>query len=152
MLSETKPLLWRGLGRPMNLKLNHIQHTGIPVTDIKRSEAFYETLGFKNVMSTNFEYNAGKGVVAMMKQNEMIIELYQMPETELKEIRARKNGHIDHIAFDVDDIDKTFEILKKEGFNILEEQPVFLSFWKNGCKYFNITGPDGERLEFNQIL
>jgi len=20
------------------------------------------------------------------------------------------------------------------------------------CKYFNITGPDGERLEFNQIL
>jgi lactoylglutathione lyase len=27
-----------------------------------------------------------------------------------------------------------------------------LPFWKNGCKYFNITGPDGERLEFNQIL
>jgi len=21
-----------------------------------------------------------------------------------------------------------------------------------GCKYFNILGPDGERLEFNQIL
>ena len=24
--------------------------------------------------------------------------------------------------------------------------------WKNGCKYFNVLGPDGERLEFNQIL
>ena len=82
----------------------------------------------------------------------MIIELYQMPDSELEEIRSRNNGHIDHIAFDVDDIDKTFEELKQASFSILEEQPLFLSFWKNGCKYFNITGPDGERLEFNQIL
>ena len=141
----------------MNLKINHIQHIGIPVTDIKISGAFYERLGFKNVMSTTFEYHGGKGMVAMMKQNEMIIELYQLPENDPDsnreaEIRTRKNGHIDHIAFDVSDIDKTFETLKKEGFNVLEEQPVFLSFWKNGCKYFNITGPGGERLEFNQIL
>ncbi len=109
----------------MDLKLNHIQHTGIPVTDIKRSEAFYESLGFKNVMSTTFEYNGVKGIVAMMKQNEMIIELYQMPENELTEIRARKNGHIDHIAFDVDDINITFEVLKNQGFNILEEHRFF---------------------------
>ncbi len=136
----------------MNLKLNHIQHIGIPVTDIKRSESFYEKLGFKNVMSSTFEFNGGKGSVAMMKLNEMIIELYQMPESELAEIKNRQNGHIDHIAFDVDDIDKTFEELKKASFNILEEKTVFLSFWEKGCKYFNITGPDGERLEFNQII
>jgi catechol 2,3-dioxygenase-like lactoylglutathione lyase family enzyme len=135
-----------------DLKLNHIQHIGVPVTDIKISEAFYEQLGFKNVMDSSFDYNGGKGTVAMMKLNEMIVELYQMPENELKEIRSRKNGHIDHIAFDVDNIDKTFSTLKAAGFSIIEEQPVFLSFWKNGCKYFNITGPDGERLEFNQIL
>jgi lactoylglutathione lyase len=136
----------------MNLKLNHIQHIGIPVTKIKLSEAFYQRLGFKNVMASTFEYNGGKGIVAMMKLNNMVIELYQMPESELKEIRNRQNGHIDHIAFDVDDIDATFTELKNASFSILEEQPVFLSFWKNGCKYFNITGPDGERLEFNQIL
>jgi catechol 2,3-dioxygenase-like lactoylglutathione lyase family enzyme len=135
-----------------NLKLNHIQHIGIPVTDIKISEAFYERLGFKNVMGSSFDYNGGKGTVAMMQLNEMILELYQMPENELKEIRSRKNGHIDHVAFDVDDIDKTFEQIKAAAFSVIEEQPVFLSFWKNGCKYFNITGPDGERLEFNQIL
>ena len=88
----------------------------------------------------------------MMKLDEMIIELYQMPEAELKEIRERGNGHIDHIAFDVDDIDSVFKEIKSASFNILEEQQVFLSFWKKGCKYFNITGPDGERLEFNQIL
>lgn len=103
-------------------------------------------------MDSTFECKGGKGKVAMMKMNKMIIKLYQMPEMELAEIRSHKNGHIDHIAFDVDDIDKTFAVMKEAVFNILEEQPVFLSFWKNGCKYFNITGPDGERLEFNQIL
>jgi catechol 2,3-dioxygenase-like lactoylglutathione lyase family enzyme len=136
----------------MTLKINHIQHIGIPVTDIQRSEMFYECLGFMNVMGSTFQHKGGTGTVAMMKRDEMIIELYQMPEAELNEIRSRKNGHIDHIAFDVDDIDELFAALKKEAFAILEEEPVFLSFWKNGCKYFNIVGPDGERLEFNQIL
>jgi catechol 2,3-dioxygenase-like lactoylglutathione lyase family enzyme len=137
----------------INLKINYLQHVGIPVTDMSISEAFYEKLGFQNVMPSTFEFNGEKGgIVAMMKQGDMIIELYQMPKTELAKIRKRKDGHIDHIAFDVDDIDATFVLLKENGFKILEEAPVFLSFWKKGCKYFNIEGPNGERLEFNQIL
>ncbi|MEY2916774.1 MAG: hypothetical protein RIS73_488 [Bacteroidota bacterium] len=125
---------------------------GIPVTDLAVSENFYERLGFINVMKATFDYNGQKGNVAMMKQNDITIELYQMPPAALGEIRERKNGHIDHIAFDVDDIDLAYNSLKNSGFNMLEQKPVFLNFWKNGCKYFNITGPDGERLEFNQIL
>jgi catechol 2,3-dioxygenase-like lactoylglutathione lyase family enzyme len=137
----------------MNLKINHLQHVGIPVTDMKISEAFYEKLGFKNVMPSTFEFNGEKGgIVAMMKRDNMIIELYQMPKTELAKIRERKDGRIDHIAFDVDDIDLTFKMLKNEGFQVLENEPIFLAFWTKGCRYFNIPGPDGERLEFNQIL
>ena len=136
----------------MNLKINRLQHVGIPVTDIIVSESFYRSLGFENVMGAGFEFNGGKGRVAMMQLKDIIIEIYQMPETELAEIRGRSNGHIDHIAFDVDDIDQTYSELKQAGFNILEPEPVFLAFWSKGCKYFNITGPDGERLEFNQIL
>ena len=135
----------------MNFKINHIQHIGIPVTDLERSETFYKKLGFKNVMGSDFEYNGGKGKVAMMQRDDMILEIYQMPEKELAEIKNRKDGHIDHIAFDVDDIDAAFKELKSASFNILEEQPVFLPFWENGCRYFNILGPDGERLEFNEI-
>jgi lactoylglutathione lyase len=52
----------------------------------------------------------------------------------------------------MDDIDQAYRELKDGGFRLIEKAPVFLPFWKNGCKYFNITGPDGERLEFNQIL
>lgn len=136
----------------MNLKINQIQHIGMPVTDLKRSEAFYEKLGFANVMASGFDYQGGRGSVTMMRRDAMILELYQMPEAQLQEIRSRKDGHIDHVAFDVDNIDDTFSTLKNAAFSIVEDAPVFLPFWKNGCKYFNILGPDGERLEFNQIL
>ena len=136
----------------INLAINSLQHIGIPVTDIKVSEAFYKRLGFSNVMQSNFQYNGGTGTCIMMQRDAMIIEIYQMPDAELEAIRNRKNGHIDHIAFDVSDVDATFSLLKNEGFNVLEDAPVFLAFWKNGCRFFNITGPDGERLEFNQIL
>jgi catechol 2,3-dioxygenase-like lactoylglutathione lyase family enzyme len=137
----------------MNLKINHLQHIGIPVTDMKISEAFYEKLGFKNVMPSTFEFNGEKGgIVAMMKRDDMIIELYQMPKTELVKIRERKDGRIDHIAFDVDDINMAFKTLKNAGYKVLENEPIFLAFWTKGCKYFNILGPDGERLEFNQVL
>ncbi len=136
----------------MKISINHLQHVGIPVTDLWRSQVFYEKLGFRNVMSSTFNYMGDKGSVAMMKMNDIIIELYQMPEAALRDIQQRSDGHIDHIAFDVDDIEATFIALKQASFELIEPAPVFLPFWKNGCKYFNITGPDGERLEFNQIL
>ena len=136
----------------MNLKINHLQHIGLPVADIQISQSFYERLGFRMVMGSTFNYNSNTGNVAMMKLGEIIIELYQMPEPELSEVKMRRDGRIDHLAFDVDDIEETFLLLKKEGFSIVEEKPVHLNFWKNGCKYFNIVGPGGERLEFCQIL
>ena len=137
---------------PVDIKFNFLQHVGMPVTDLKASEAFYEKLGFVNVMGSGFEHKGGHGVVAMMQHGKTILELYQMPEAELEDVRNRKDGHIDHIAFDVDDIDDAFLKLKNAQFTIIEAEPVFLPFWKDGCKYFNILGPNGERLEFNQIL
>ncbi len=137
----------------MNLKIKHIQHIGIPVSNMDKSITFYERLGFKNVMPSTFEIKGEKGgIVAMMERNTMIIELYQLPASHLPEIKNRKDGHIDHIAFDVDDADLTFKTLKENNFIVLENEPVFLNFWNKGCKYFNILGPDGERLEFNEII
>ncbi len=136
----------------MNLKLKKIQHVGIPVTNLVRSEAFYTRLGFKNVMSSAFTHNGAQGKVVMMKQSSIMIEIYQLPDAELNGIRNRQDGRIDHIAFDVVEIDIVYDTLKNEGFKIFESAPVFLPFWKKGCKYFNMEGPDGERLEFCEIL
>ncbi len=136
----------------MGIRINHLQHIGIPVTNLKVSEAFYQKLGFIKVTSSEFDHNGNMGKMMMMQLKDIIIELYQLPENDLNEIRSRNDGHIDHVTFDVSDIDQTYSAVKEASFQILEEQPVFLPFWKNGCKYFNIVGPDGERLEFNQIL
>lgn len=136
----------------VQLSITAIQHVGIPVTDIKVSEVFYTRLGFINVMKAGFLHDNEKGICIMMKQGNIVIELYQLPEKEIQSVRNRKDGHIDHIAFDVQDIDAAFAILKNGGFSIIEKAPVFLDFWEKGCKYFNITGPDGERLEFNQVM
>jgi catechol 2,3-dioxygenase-like lactoylglutathione lyase family enzyme len=136
----------------VNLKINRIQHIGLPVTDLEVSRAFYERLGFMSVMNSGFDYRGARGSVSMMKRGETVLELYQMPEAQLQEIRSRRDGHIDHIAFDVDDIEEAFAALKNAAFSIVEAEPVFLPFWKNGCKFFNVLGPDGERIEFNQIV
>lgn len=136
----------------MNLHINHLQHIGMPITNIETSIAFYERLGFKNVMQSTFIHEGEQGKVCMMQRDVIIIELYQMPEPELSNVKQRKDGRIDHIAFDVDDIDATFALLKHEGFVVIEDAPVFLNFWTKGCKYFNISGPDGERLEFCEIV
>ena len=136
----------------MNLNIKSLQHVGILVTDIKRLVLFYETLGFHNAMASAYEVDNETGVVSMMQRANIIIKLYQPTGEVLGGMRNRKNGHIDHIAFDVDDIDQAFNTLHKNHYHIIEQKPVFLPFWKKGCKYFNITGPNGERLEFNQIL
>lgn len=132
--------------------INHLQHIGLPVTDIHSSIIFYTRLGFEKVMESPFDEDGEQGTCIMLKNKSIVLELYQLPEKKLREIKERKDGHIDHITFDVDDIDQAFKILRNASFRILEEKPVFLPFWTNGCKYFNILGPDGERLEFNQIL
>jgi catechol 2,3-dioxygenase-like lactoylglutathione lyase family enzyme len=134
------------------LSISRLQHIGIPVTDIKVSETFYSKLGFEKTMEAGFINEEKPGTCIMMEKESIMLELYQLPDHQLANIRNRKDGHIDHIAFDVADIDLAFDLVKKAGYLIFESAPVYLQFWKNGCKYFNIAGPDGERLEFNQIL
>jgi len=145
----------------MNIKETHLQdnfrglqHLGIPVTSLQNSVRFYTSLGFKRILSSTVEVPEENDTiqVAMMKQKDVIVELYQVTENELKELRNRKDGHVDHIAFDVADVEKAYQELKLTGYEMVEERPVFLNFWERGCKYFAIRGPDAEKLEFNQIL
>jgi catechol 2,3-dioxygenase-like lactoylglutathione lyase family enzyme len=91
--------------------------------------------------------------VAMMEHENFTIELYEPGLEKRGEIAARPDGHIDHVALNVLDIDQAYADIKAAGFEILEgDAPVYLPFWKNGVKYFTVRGPDGEKVEFNQIL
>ena len=60
---------------------------------------------------------------------------------------------LQHLGLPVTDVDAAFEELKSAGMEMNEEAPILLdTFWDRGCKFFTIRGPDGERLEFNQVL
>ena len=133
--------------------LQGLQHIGIPVTDLARSKAFYARLGFVEVMRTDLPRDTDAIRVAMMQHTKLTIELYQLEAAERQAIAQRADGHIDHIALDVLDIEGAYNDICAAGLEVLEEAaPVFLPFWSHGVKYFTIRGPDGEKVEFNQIL
>lgn len=131
-----------------------LQHLGLPVSNLKNSVNFYASLGFKRIMTSCIKVPEENDAiqVAMMEQNGVIIELYQVTRKQKEDLKDRKDGPVDHIAFDVKDVEKAFLELKYAGFAMIEEKPVFLNFWEKGCKYFAIRGPDGEKLEFNEIM
>ena len=133
--------------------LKGLQHLGIPVTNLERSKEFYAQLGFVEVMRTDLTGAAEPTWVAMMQHEGLMIELYQFGPEQRQAIAQGIDGHIDHMALDVLDIELAYHEICAAGLEIIEEgAPVYLPFWDHGVKYFTIRGPDGEKVEFNQIL
>jgi catechol 2,3-dioxygenase-like lactoylglutathione lyase family enzyme len=136
---EDNPMLLKG-------NLQGLQHIGIPVTDLERSKAFYAQLGFAEVMRTDLPGAAEPIRVAMMLHEKMTLELYQLAQEERQAIAKRTDGHIDHIALDVIDIEQAYREVCAAGLEVLEDSaPVYLPFWDHGVRYFTIRGPDGKR-------
>lgn len=136
----------------MQTHINGFQHLGLPVTDMVRSRAFYARLGFQPVMEKQLDVQGGTVQVLMMDLNGFILELYQLTGDALTEIAGRNDGHIDHLALDVSNIDAAFAAAKASGLTPLEDAPDFLPFWEHGIRFFNVRGPDGEKVEFCERL
>lgn len=133
--------------------LEGIQHLAIFVTDINRSRDFYEQFGFKVKLSEAIPAEPEPVKVAFLELNGLTLELVELGGDMRKQIGSRDDGHIDHVALNVKDIEKAYAEMIANGFKALEENaPVFLNIWKNGTKYFTIRGPEGEKVEFSQIL
>ena len=128
----------------MNLKeqINGLQHIGVPTKNMEATIAFYEKIGFEIAFET---VNDGDRVV-FLKSGSLVIETYESKDA------AMKSGAIDHIALDVKDIEKTYELINQEGLNSTQDTIHFLPFWKNGVKFFTIEGPNKENVEFSQYL
>ena len=125
---------------PNNFKANTtgIQHLGIPTTDIKTTMAFYEGLGFETIWEN--------GEVAFMQLGTLVVETYTVEEA------AMKNGAIDHVALNVEDIEAAWADAKACGYETEDKEINFLPFLENGVKFFTIIGPNREKVEFNQML
>lgn len=127
-------------------------HLGIPVANIEKSKTFYQQFGFKEVMSAEIPVDGDAIKAAFLEKDGFHLEFYQLLGDGLAEVRTRKDGHIDHIALDVADVDAAFAEIQDAGIVTLEDAPITLPFWEKGARYFNVRGPDGEKVEFDQIL
>ena len=123
-------------------QINGLQHIGVPARNMEETIIFYEKLGFETAFET---VNDGNRVV-FLKFASLVIETYERRDT------AMKSGAIDHIALDVKDIEKTYELINQEGLNTTKDPIHFLPFWENGVKFFTIEGPNKEKVEFSQYL
>lgn len=121
-----------------------IQHIGIPTDDIEKTVAFYNGLGFETVLRTT--NRSPDDPVAFLKLKNIVIETY------LKHGESGSVGAINHVAIDVTDIDAAFRLIKGQGRSLCDAQIQSLPFWEHGIRYFSISGPNNEIIEFNQIL
>ena len=104
--------------------INKIEHIGIAVTDLKKSEDLFEKLLGKKPYKK--EEVASEGVVtSFFKIGNQKIELLKGNNSESpiqKFIEKRKEG-IHHIALNVDSIQKEVERLENLGFEFISTTP-----------------------------
>lgn len=76
----------------------------------------------------------------------MVIEAYE------SDCCAMSSGAIDHFALNVKDIDAVFAWAAAAGLKTEDQQVNYLPFFDRGVRFFSVTGPNAERVEFNQII
>ena len=104
----------------MTMKFDHV---GVAVKSVDQMLAIYRQIGEFQVKQT--EVASQKAKVALLKAGETSVEFLE-PTSEdstlAKFIRERGEG-LHHIAFEVDDIEKTTEQLKARGFRFIYDKP-----------------------------
>lgn len=119
-----------------------LQHIGLPTNNLEKTVAFYESLGFQAGYRT---VNHGDRV-CFLYLGSVCIETYENGQA------VGSAGAIDHIALDVDDAEAAWDGVKAAGHTPLEPAIQALPFHQNGVRFFNVEGPNGEKVEFCQIL
>jgi methylmalonyl-CoA/ethylmalonyl-CoA epimerase len=104
----------------MTMKFDHV---GVAVNSVDQMLAIYCKIGDFEVKTT--EVPGQKAKVALLKAGGTSVEFLEptsQDSTLAKFIRERGEG-LHHIAFEVDDIEKTTEELKARGFRFIYDKP-----------------------------
>jgi methylmalonyl-CoA/ethylmalonyl-CoA epimerase len=104
--------------------LNRIYHLGYAVEDLEAASRFYvENFG---AVPTEPEVVEGQGIVAIMfRVGESSIELVQptRPDSPIGKFLAKRGEGFHHVAFEVDDLSGTLAELKRNGVELIDEEP-----------------------------
>ena len=119
-------------------------HIGVPVSDIRVSQAFYQDLGFQVLEQHELAVEGGVNYITFMRHGGLTIELYQLHGDAV----AARSGAIDHFAVQVDDLAAMRSRLDELGLPLIAG-PERLPFGENGVTYMMVNGPDQEKIEFD---
>jgi catechol 2,3-dioxygenase-like lactoylglutathione lyase family enzyme len=130
----------------MEKYITGFQHIAIPTSNMQATIDFYESMGFK--ISEETIFNGTVRVVYLTLKNITI----EVRESDVD--TPCLNGAIEHISFDVNDIDAVYELCKEKGYKITHGGEIILlfPFLKNGQKCIMLEGPNKECIELAQIL
>jgi catechol 2,3-dioxygenase-like lactoylglutathione lyase family enzyme len=143
--------------------INGLQHTCIHVGDIEKSLAFYrDVLGlrllFRSEPAPSAEFDRTLGVkgsklkiahLVAGKADDIELIEYVTPRGKGFDRDQQDVGNL-HIAFSVDDIDKTYEELVKKGVKFVTPPNETNTGPEKGWKWCYFHDPDGVLLELTQ--
>lgn len=131
------------------LQVAGLAHIGVPCANIDKSMSFYESIGFQQMV---YKRALNGYHVAMMRNSGCTIELYEACDREEhREMAARKNGHVDHIAlFCTGEIEAAYASAMETGCEIVSNGIESTELWGEISRYFILLGPDSERIEISE--
>jgi catechol 2,3-dioxygenase-like lactoylglutathione lyase family enzyme len=128
--------------------LKGIDNVGVAVTDLARSVAFYEKLGFTK--GSDYEADV-KGCT--MNAGSAVLFLFQTKQANPQAVKrdpslAPNPPGLDHISFAVEDVRQIYVELRAKGVSFLGEPAD--QDW--GARLVGLKDPDGNNLYFLQYL
>jgi lactoylglutathione lyase len=126
--------------------LTGIAHLALTVKDMDKAKDFYSrALGLKQVFEFAEPNTGAPWIVYLHLDKNQFVELFYNGKTD-NPWNSSLRG-FNHICFQVDDIHKSVEHIKKEGFKLDQEPKQGID--KNWQAW--LTDPDGVRIELMQI-
>ncbi len=117
-------------------------YTGIRVNDLAKSLEFYtKILGMKVISRTKIEQAKGEVVNLATEEDGQVLELNYYAKDSKFNTEYQVGEGIDHLAFQVDDLEKATSEADKAGF------PVILSMKTASSRWAYIKDPNGIYIE-----
>jgi|SRR5262252_8401701 len=118
------------------MTVTRLHHAGVHVASLERSIAFYQTVFGLRLAE---RLSLGAEQLAFLEVGSSRVELIADGTA------GRATGVVDHVAFEVDDLDGWVTRLRQHGVRLLDEAPIEVPAL--GARILFCLGPDGERIE-----
>lgn len=126
-------------------------HLAVRTKDLTVSMSFYAELGFSMTGNGYLDTEEGRIYIAFMTCKGFTLELIQLVGDAVNDPDTWKTGKIDHIALNVENVQDAFVEARSCGYELLDFGVKELPLFEKGCRFFTIKGPNGEKIEFNQV-